>query len=376
MFNTAALLADDHSVDLMIVDENKSIPDESEEVEKQFDRTEVFAYPQYRFYSNTLSGIFSRKPLQTHYFQFDDARRWVDANVEDYDLVYCNHVRTTEYVRDYDLTKVVDLVDSIARNYASLAKNGDHLWRPIYTIESRRLKRYEQQVIECFDHSFLTTAADKNYIFEKTPPEGSVSIVPNGVRKTLLERPRVDGGDTCRIGFLGKMDYVPNADAARYFATDVFPHVRSEHPNAEFVVIGANPTERVRKLSERDGVQVTGYVDDPIRHLDDAHVVVAPLRHGAGIQNKVLEAMALGKPVVSTELAREGIDAIDRKHLRVADGVHEFAQAVTTLLEDESARDRMGRVARELIRQKYTWEGIAPSLRDPINSLLSSRSNV
>jgi sugar transferase (PEP-CTERM/EpsH1 system associated) len=372
MFYTARELAREHDVELLVVDEAPVDPEAVEELETVFEAVHVFSYPNHRFYLNALAGIVSRKPLQTHYYQFDAVAEWLDANHGRFDLLYCNHVRTTEYVRGYDRPKVVDLVDAISRNYRAASESAAGLWRLIYPIEWRRLRRYERRVAREFDHAFIITESDGQFV---TGGESwaSLSVLANGVKPELLEREptgyRADPTDP-RIVFLGKMDYFPNVDAAVHFATDVFPDVRADYPNATFLVVGASPNERVRALDDHPGVSVTGFVDDPRAYLDDADVVVAPMRHGAGLQNKVLEAMALGRPVVASPLASEGIAIEDGHHLVVAEDDMAFATAVRGLVADVDRRRAIGHAARRLVERTYTWERIGKQLRDEATTVL------
>jgi sugar transferase (PEP-CTERM/EpsH1 system associated) len=368
MFYTARELAREHDVELLVVDEVPVDHSAVEKLETIFEAVHVFSYANYRFHLNALAGAVSRKPLQTHYYQFSTVTGWLDANYRRFDLLYCNHVRTTEYARGYDRPKVVDLVDAISRNYKTANENATGLWRFIYPVEWRRLRRYERRIVREFDHAFIITDADGRFVTGGESWE-SLSVLPNGVKPELLEREpteyRADPTDP-RIVFLGKMDYFPNVDAAIHFTKNIFPDIRADYPDATFLVVGASPERRVRVLDERPGVSVTGFVDDPRTYVDSADIVVAPMRHGAGLQNKVLEAMALGRPVVASPLASEGIAIQDGRHLVVAEDDEEFATAVGSLVADVDRRRSIGCAARRLIERTYTWERVGKQLRDEV----------
>ncbi|WP_158547630.1 glycosyltransferase [Haloferax sp. Atlit-6N] len=378
MFYTARELAQDHDVELLVVDEEPVGRSAVETLEETFDAVHVFSYPTYRFYMNTLRGIISRHPLQTHYYRFTALDSWLDANEDRFDLMYCNHVRTTEYVRHRETPRVVDLVDAISRNYRAAQSRARGLWRAIYPIEWRRLARYERTVVESFDHAFITTEEDRKFV-SPAGDESTLSVLPNGVKPELLDRTHTptettastDGGT---IVFLGKMDYFPNEDAATYFATEVFPQIREARPEAEFFIVGSNPTAEVTALADHPGVTVTGFVDDPVEYFDLADVAVAPMRYGAGLQNKVLEALSLSCPTVVTPLAWEGIQAIDGKHLVVADTAEQLADETISLLDSPARRARLGRAGHELIASTYTWERIGQQLRTAVQQVLSNTS--
>ena len=159
------------------------------------------------------------------------------------------------------------------------------------------------------------------------------------------------------IVFTGQMDYRPNIEAVSDFAQNALPAIRIAHPDTTFAVVGRNPTEAVSALSALPGVQVTGAVDDVRTWLAAADVVVAPLRIARGIQNKVLEAMAMAKPVVVSKAAAEGIDAVDKAHFRVAKSVADEADMVSELLSDVDARLKLGVAARAHVIRHYGWDG-------------------
>lgn len=373
MFYTARELTREHEVELLVVDEQPIDSNAVSELESIFSDVHVFPYQGYQFYVNTISGIVSRRPLQTHYYQFNAVNEWLNENETRFDLLYCNHVRTTEYVRDRETPHVVDLVDAISRNYKEAARNASSFWRCIYPIEWRRLKRYERYITRSFDHSFIITREDREFVTngEDFP---SLSVLPNGVKPELLDIDQTayrSVGDDPTIVFLGKMDYFPNVDAARHFVMDILPSIREKFTQTDFLVVGSSPCDAIRELAEVPGVTVTGFVDDPREYLAQADVVVAPMRHGAGLQNKVLESLALARPTVTTSLAREGIDAEDGQELVVADGADAFADAVTSLLDDPIERRRLGTAARHLVIAHYTWDRIGRQLRKAIDDVLA-----
>lgn len=372
MFYTARELARVHDVELLVVDETPVNQSAIDSLERIFDAVHVFAYPAHRFYRNTIPGIVSRRPLQTHYYRFSAVNEWLDEHEKRFDLFYCNHVRTTEYARCRETPHVVDLVDAISRNYREASHDSTGIWRLIYPVEWRRLKRYERRVAQSFDHSFIITEKDREFITdgESFP---TLSVLPNGVKPELLEHPP-SGHDTVErdptLVFLGKMDYFPNEDAAAYFATKILPRIRAEYPGAEFLVVGSSPSDSVRALGDEPGVTITGFVEEPCDYLERADIVVTPMRYGAGLQNKVLEAMARARPVVTTSLAGEGIDAVNGEHFVVADSVGKFAEKTTALLDSRSNRHQLGTNARDLVTSKYTWSRIGRILRKAVARVL------
>jgi polysaccharide biosynthesis protein PslH len=192
------------------------------------------------------------------------------------------------------------------------------------------------------------------------------AVVPNGADVDRLgalpEREEIPG----RILFTGTMSYPPNAQAARWFATEVLPRVRARRPAAGLAIVGRDPSADVLSLAALPGVEVTGRVPDLRPWLAEAQVVVAPLLSGGGTKLKVVEAMAAGRPVVATSIGAEGIDGGDGEHLVVADGVEAFAGAVADLLGDRARAARIAASGRALAVERYSWDAASLAMRDAI----------
>jgi len=168
---------------------------------------------------------------------------------------------------------------------------------------------------------------------------------------------------------------MPNIDAVTYFANEIFPLIIKNQHNLKFIIVGLNPTREVLKLGKRKNIEVTGFVDDPYEYLEKAKIVIAPLRFSAGIQNKILEAMALGKTVITTSKGARGISGEDGKHFVVADDEKEMSEKILALINDELKRKEIGNDARELIKRKYRWDIISKNLYKEIDEVLE-KSNL
>ena len=197
-------------------------------------------------------------------------------------------------------------------------------------------------------------------IFQRTLPGFPSMVLRNGVDLEQFA-PRPAEAEPGHLVFTGVMDYYPNVDGCVHFVREVLPRVRAEFPDARLSIVGSRPTKEVLRLGEREGVTVTGFVDSTADWMARAEVAVAPLRVARGIQNKVLEAMAMGLPVVGTTSATQGVAAVHGRHYLVADRVEEQAHAVRGLLRDASSRERMGGAARRFVEEHHDWEqALAP----------------
>ncbi|MEZ5659064.1 MAG: TIGR03087 family PEP-CTERM/XrtA system glycosyltransferase [Burkholderiaceae bacterium] len=255
---------------------------------------------------------------------------------------------------------IMDLIDVDSLKWADYAAAAPPWTAWVYRRESAKLASLEAQIVEHFDSVALTTADEVALLRSRLPGARSIEVLANGVDLAFYDRalapPRPDGRpDGPAIVFTGVMDYAPNVDAVTWFADEVLPKVRAHVTDAQFVIVGSRPTPAVLALAERDAITVTGFVDDVRADLGAAAVCVAPLRIARGVQNKVLEAMAMGRPVVCTSAAATGIEARAGQELLVADEAAEFAAQVCWLLADQAAADRLGRAGREFVERHHRW---------------------
>lgn len=296
----------------------------------------------------------SSLPLQVLYFCTASLTRTVQelAREESFDLIHVQLARMALAVSEIDqVPKVLDFIDALSLNMRRRAQRERWPLGWALQLEAERMGRYEQQLISLFDEQVISSSEDKRAIGDYK----SLHVISNGV--SIEDFPYSEYGREDRvIVFSGRMGYFSNAEAAVYFATRVFPLIRREEPKAQFVVVGADPPRRVRRLARLKGVEVTGYVSRMHDYLGRATVAVAPMLSGTGIQNKVLEAMASGAPVVATPYAVSGIEAIPGEHVLVAEDTEGLAECVLRLLKDQSLRGRLARNARRLVEEKYTWE--------------------
>ncbi len=229
-------------------------------------------------------------------------------------------------------------------------------------IQWGKLCRYETAVCRAADRVVAVSEADA-LALRRLMPDLPVIVVPNGV-DTGYYRPDAIAPlpNAPHLVFTGKMDFRPNVDAVTWFYSEILPRVRERRPDACFAIVGRDPSPAVQALAADPGVTVTGYVADTRPYIAGAAVYVVPLRMGGGTRLKMLEAMAMGKAIVTTRVGVEGIEFTPGEHALVADDPAEFARHVVALLDDVARRRAMGRAARELVVRRYDWQAIVPRL--------------
>lgn len=225
-------------------------------------------------------------------------------------------------------------------------------------LQTRRL---EKQIIERADHLLFASLRDREAVLSdrRTPS----TVMPCGVDLDYWQRSTRELGRSAVV-FTGAMNYQPNIDAALFLIEDIFPRVRQAHPGAELFIVGHSPTPALVVAGRQPGVTVTGFVDDVRPYLERAAVFAAPLRFGAGIQNKVLEAMAMEVPVVATPLAADGLNTEDgaRPPLKVAQTAAEFAQIIGAEIQARAQNTTPDTAARQYIAQYFVWPAVGDKL--------------
>lgn len=313
-----------------------------------------------------LRGLLTGDPLSVSYFRNSRLQRWVDRVLRQVkpEVVFVSsgnmmpylHGRSTGTAR-----RVVDLVDVDSEKWREYAETASFPMRHVYSREARLIFALEHGSARTSDATTLVSPPEAA-LFKRLAPDcaGQTHAISNGVDldyfkpDAALAPPPAEPGRADFV-FTGTMNYPPNEDAARWFAEDIFPLIRKAMPEARFLVVGSNPSPMVQKLAELPGVTVTGRVPDVRPYLAAATASVAPLRIARGIQNKVLEAMAMGRPTVVSAAALEGIDAVPGEHVVVANDPDAFAAAALSFAADRSLAARFGQAARARMEASYAW---------------------
>ena len=224
----------------------------------------------------------------------------------------------------------------------------------IYRIEQKRLLAYEKRIARTFSHALLSTAIEKRD-FQRLIPGAPVSLVGNGVDLDYFQSTGCPKRPAS-IAFTGVMNYFPNVDAVLWFCDEILPLVQRQVPEANLTICGSRPAAAVRRLGKRRAVTVTGRVPDTRPYVDQAEVFVAPLRMARGIQNKLLEALAMGLPCVASTAAWNGTVVRNGEGILATDDTKEFAEHVVRLLQDEGFRATMACRARAAVEANYRWD--------------------
>jgi sugar transferase (PEP-CTERM/EpsH1 system associated) len=307
-------------------------------------------------HARALMAMLSCRPWTLGYFSSPQMRAAVRKQLISFrfDAIFVYSSSMAPYVSaERGIPKVLDFVDSDALKWLQYAhfKSGPARW--LYSWEGRILLRFEKKMADAFDDSTFVSSREAGHLCSRKY-EGKVHFVQNGIDLEALADIKIDGASKTII-FTGVMDYFPNVDAVAYFAREIFPLVRAAVPEARFLIVGRNPTPEVQRLVNLPGVQVTGTVPDVRPFLAESKVAVVPVRISRGIQNKILEALAAGLPVVTTSAAAEGLASINEYAIAVAEEPKAYAEHVIAYLKVPPNAGRVAATRRRLIRE-YNWE--------------------
>ncbi len=319
--------------------------------------------PAWKSALHCLAATWDPKPVQVLYFQDAAMRRKLTELLaaQRFDAVHVQHLRMAPYLAGHrSIPRILDLPDAFSL-YWQRRKNVDRgfLQRSFETLEGARVLAYEP-VMKDYDLALTCSREDLEYL-ETTHGATNLRLLPNGVDLDTFYPRDHDFAHAQTLLFTGNMDYAPNVDAVGYFVSDILPLIRKEHPAVRFVIAGQRPVESVRKLAG-EGIEVTGFIPDLSVTYNEASVVVAPLRFGAGTQNKVLEAMAMGIPVVCSHIGFAGLGIEQGEGAFMQTDPEGFAASVIGLLDSESLRRATGASGIRVMQERFGWDAIATQL--------------
>jgi sugar transferase (PEP-CTERM/EpsH1 system associated) len=310
-----------------------------------------------------LRGLLTGDPLSVTFFHDRGLQAWVDGVLRDIrpQAVFICSSNMAPYVLDNGYkapVRLCDLMDVDSEKWRAYAKQGSGPMRLVHRREWKLTAKLEARISREFDWSTFVSTEEAALFTRLVPGQtGRIRAIGSGVDAVyfdpLLSHEAVYDTQRPNYVFTGTMDYPPNMDAVLWFARSILPMIRKERPDAQFHIVGSSPAPSVARLADLDGVFVTGRVPDVRPYVAHATAGVAPMRIARGIQNKVLEAMAMARPVVVTPDALEGIDAMDGQEVLVASGEAEFANACLAALAPEA--QAIGHAARKRVLADYVW---------------------
>ena len=314
-------------------------------------------------------------PSSFGFFRSASLARTIDGLLatEKFDLVFVHCSSVAPYVSRHAATpKILDFGDMDSQKWLEYAQSKPFPLSAGYWLEGRKLVAEERRLARQFDLCTATTRAEWQTL-EGYGTGTPSDWFPNGVDSDFFA-PSAQPHEPETICFVGRMDYYPNQDSMFDFCANTLPLLRQRRPGIKLLIVGADPSAKVRRLAEIPGVTVTGSVADVRPYVHRAALMVAPLNIARGTQNKILEAMAMGVPVVASRIAAGGVDALDGEHLLTADNPQQFGEAVEQILRDSGERARLAAAGRERMLSNHSWKHSLRRLDGIIGSCLERKT--
>ncbi len=327
-----------------------------------------------KFYARLFLNLFSPYPyiVTSHYTRRFQSRLHQELDAHRYDAVICEWTPYTRFVKDLSgIRKIVNTHNIEAAIWRRYQQQEKSLVRRLYiSLQRAKVENFETRCFHWLDGATAVSDAEARSIANLGVPY-PVAAVDNGVDTDYFAC--AANADPNLIIFSGAMDWRPNQDAALYFTEQILPRIRSKCPGAAFTIVGRTPPRQIQDLAKINGVTVTGTVDDVRPWVGRAAALVVPLRIGGGSRLKILEGMAMHKPIVSTAVGAEGLRVTDGRDILLADDPDDFADAVVRCLTDPGLRTRLGDNGRELVEREYRWDILARKMHEYLCRVLNGK---
>lgn len=303
---------------------------------------------KWQSWRSMIISFFNHRPFQLAYFYRRDHARTIQnlVNRIDPDHIYCQLVRMSEYVKDIPVKKTIDYMDAFSKGMQRRSVRSGIIMSLFYKWEARRLEKYEAMVFNHFDHHTVISRQDA----EELSHSSRIRVIPNGVDTDFFTPSGLI--KTADIGFIGNLGYLPNKEAVDYIAKQILPGLEG---NVSVLIAGARPSAQMMAMKSPK-IEVRGWVEDIRQAYGEIKLFVAPLFHGIGQQNKILEAMSMGVPCITNSLVNNAIGAEDRKELWIADTPAEFIQAINFLLKDDTTYNKLSAAGLKFVKEQYSWD--------------------
>jgi len=366
IFNLACCLAPEHELHLITFYETKKELDYEADLLKVFTTVTLIPLKKWQCLLNTVLALFiPGKPLQVGYFHSRKFKNTLKQSLDKIQpqAIHVQHLRMAQQIpSEYRPMALLDLPDAISLYYQ---RRANHVTSPLlklaFSFETNRLKKYEHSILPQFPKVLCCSAEDGKHL-QELHTDIKIGILENGVDVQTYAPRSTENHGPIKLLFTGNMIYAPNVDAVQYFADEIFPSIQAEFPEVVFEIAGQKPTPQVLALAQRDGISVTGFIPNLADAYASATLVVAPLRFGAGTQNKVLEALSMNIPVICSPIGFHGIGLTHGEGIWCEQDTSSFILRILQILSDTQKHKSLATEAGEKIRTRFNWNSIAKQL--------------
>ncbi len=364
MYHQLRNLGKKHEVILCAINDTKLHPDAEKELKKFCSEIHIYSQSKITTLFNLAKGLFSGIPFQVAYFTNSSARKKIHSLITEKkpDRIYCQLIRTAEYARDEkQIPRTLDYMDIFSKGVERRIEKVNFFYRWVFRMEWKRLLRYEEKIFSEFNALTIISEQDRDLLPVKNPQR--VVVIPNGVDTDFFSPMKAE--KDYELLFNGNMNYPPNIESAVYIAKKILPLIWKDKPNVRLLISGANPSAEVLAL-QSEKITVTGWVDDVRKSFARSRILVAPMQSSIGLQNKLLEAMAMKIPCVTTTLSNNAVKAIPDSQILVADTAEQFSVQIQLLLNHPEKSEQLGENGYRMVHERFNWENTCALLEKTI----------
>ena len=363
-YHQLKVLHQKHEIVLCCLSDSKVHPDAEKALREISSSFHIFHLKRWRIAVNLFFGLFSRKPMQVIYFYQKKIHSAIKKIIEkdDPDHIYCQLIRTAEYAKnEHNYIKTLDYQDAFSKGVERREQKASWPLREIFRMERRRLIAYENIIFEYFELKTIISAEDRRFIYH--PERQDIAVITNGI-DTQFFTPDYQKTKSFDLVFTGNMSYPPNIETAEYIVNEILPKVQEVNPDINLLLAGSSPHKRVSQLANNKGVEVSGWLDDIRDAYAMGRIFLAPMLIGTGLQNKLLEAMAMELPCITSPLANRSLKAVDGRDLIVGNESEDYSKSIIDLLQSPKRRAELGEAGREFVHERFSWNQSVEKLED------------
>jgi sugar transferase (PEP-CTERM/EpsH1 system associated) len=366
-YNQLKELSKHFKITLITTTDEKIHKESIEEIKRYCSTIYIIKLSKISILINLFFQFFTNKPFQTGYFFSSKNKARIESILKEIkpDHIYCQLIRISEYVKNYhDCPKTIDYMDALSKGMERRALKAPFYLKWLFNMEAKRLSDYERKIFDYFENQIMISEQDKNYILH--PNRSNIICIPNGVDKSFFETYDIE--KDADIVFIGNLSYAPNIEATLFLHEKILPYFILKNPTFKLLISGASPSISIKKIADINrNIELTGWVDDIKSSYARGKIFVAPMMIGTGMQNKLIEAMAMGIPCVTTTLANNAIQAVHNESILVANSQDEFILEIERLLNDKDLYHKIALAGKKLVQSKYQWESTTKILVDLIH---------
>ena len=360
-FHQIRCLSKNNEIILCAINDSKIHKDARKTLQKYCKSINFFSISKVSIIINVLKAFLLGKPFQVGYFYNSKASKSINELIKKHkpDHIYCQLIRTAEYVKDQNISKTIDYQDVFSKGIERRIQSAPFYLKPFFKLEYNRVLAYERKVFDLFDNKTIISIPDRELISH--PDKNQIQIIINGVDTDYFHP--IEMEKEFDLVFTGNMGYPPNAKAAVYIVKKILPIIHKTMPDVNLLLAGAKPDKSVLNL-DSEKVKVAGWVNDMRESYAKAKIFIAPMQIGTGLQNKLLEAMAMRIPSITSKLANNALGAKSGKEILIGLTPDEYAAHIIDLLKNREKAEKLAKNGYKYIINNYNWESATAKLEN------------